>query len=63
MNDNSIPEEIQSRLKSGNACYHLVHNHLSSTLLSKNVMITIYRTIILPPHSFFGMVVKLGITY
>jgi hypothetical protein len=26
MNQNSIYEEIKSRLKSGNACYHLVQN-------------------------------------
>jgi hypothetical protein len=33
---------------SGNACYHSVQNLLSSSLLSKNVKIKIYRTIILP---------------
>jgi len=33
---NSIPEEIKSRLRSGNACYHLAQNLLSSRLLSKN---------------------------
>jgi len=47
-NQNSIPEEIKSRLKSGNACYHSVQNPLSSRLLSKNLKIKIYRTIILP---------------
>ena len=47
-NQNSIQEEIKSRLKSGNACYHLVQNLLSSSLLSKNLKIKIYRTIILP---------------
>ena len=36
-NQNSIPEEIESRLKSGNACYHSVQNLLSSGLLSKNL--------------------------
>jgi sorting nexin-29 len=45
---NSIHEEIKNRLKSGNACYHSVQNRLSSSLLSKNVKIKIYRTIILP---------------
>jgi hypothetical protein len=35
MNQNSIQEEIKSRLKSGNACYHLVQNLLSSSLLSR----------------------------
>ena len=43
-NQNSIPEEIKSRLRSGNACYH---SSLSSRLLSKNLKTKIYRTIIL----------------
>jgi len=47
-NQNSIAEEIKSRLKSRNACYHSVQNLLSSRLLSKNLKIKIYRTIILP---------------
>jgi len=47
-NQNSIPEEIKSRLRSGNACYHSVQNLLSSRLLAKNLKIKIYRTIILP---------------
>jgi len=47
-NQNSIQEEIMSRLKSGNACYHWVQNLLSFSLLSKNLKIKIYRTIILP---------------
>jgi len=47
-NQNSIAEEIKSRLRSGNACYNSVQNLLSSTLLSKNLKIRIYRTIILP---------------
>jgi len=34
-----IEEEIKSRLKSGNACYHSVQNLLSSRLLSKNTQI------------------------
>jgi hypothetical protein len=44
-NQNLIQEEI---LNSGNACYHLGQNLLSSHLLSKNVKIRIYKTIILP---------------
>jgi len=47
-NQNSIAEEIKSRLRSGSACYHSVQNLLSSWLLSKNLKIRIYRTIILP---------------
>jgi len=35
--DNYIQEEIKSRLKSGNAGYHSVHNLLSSNLLYKNL--------------------------
>jgi hypothetical protein len=44
-NQNFIQKEIKRRLNSGNACYHLVSNLLSSLLLSKNV--NIYKTIIL----------------
>jgi len=47
-NQNSITEEIKSRLRSGNACYHSVQNLVSLRLLSKNLNINIYRTIILP---------------
>jgi len=46
-NQNSIREEIKSRQKSGNACYHSVQNLLSSSLLFKNLKIKIYRTTIL----------------
>jgi len=34
-NQNSVQEEIKSRLKLGNACYHSVQNLLSSCLLFK----------------------------
>jgi len=47
-NQNSIAEEIKSRMRSGTACCHSVQNLLSSRLLSKNIKIKIYRTIILP---------------
>jgi hypothetical protein len=47
-NQNLIEEEIKRRLNSGNACYHSVQNFLSSHLLSKNLKIRIYKTIILP---------------
>jgi hypothetical protein len=47
-NQNLIQEEIKRRLNSGNACYHSVKNLLSSRLLSKNIKIRIYKTIILP---------------
>jgi len=38
-NQNSIHEEIKSRLKLGNACYYSVQNLLSSNLLFKNLKI------------------------
>ena len=47
-NQNSIQEEITSRLKSGSVCYHSLQNLLYSNLLSKNLKTEIYRTIILP---------------
>jgi hypothetical protein len=43
MNQNPIHEEIKSRLKSGNACYHLV----------QNIKIMTYRTIN-PPVVLYG---------
>jgi hypothetical protein len=46
-NQNLIQEKIK-RLYSANACYHSVQNLLSSPLLSKNIKIRIYKTIILP---------------
>jgi hypothetical protein len=45
---NCMHEEVKSRLESGNACYHLVQSLLSSCLLSRNVKVKIYKTIILP---------------
>jgi hypothetical protein len=47
-NQNLIHEEIKSRLNSGNSCYHSIQNLLSSHLLSKNIKIRIYRTVVLP---------------
>ena len=48
INKNSVQEEIKRRLKSGNDCYHSVQNLLSSNLLSKNLKIKTYKTLILP---------------
>jgi hypothetical protein len=39
MNQNPIQEELKSRLKSVNACYHSAQNLLCSKLLSKNLKI------------------------
>jgi hypothetical protein len=46
-NQNDIHDEIKSRLNSGNACYHSIQNFLSSRLISKNLKIKIYKTVIL----------------
>jgi hypothetical protein len=40
-NQNSIQEEVKSRLMLGNACYYSVQNLLSSRLLSKILKINI----------------------
>jgi len=47
-NQNSIQEEIKSRLESENACYHSVQNLLSYNLFSNNLKTKIYRIIIFP---------------
>jgi hypothetical protein len=47
-NQNSIHEEIKSRLNSRNASSLSVQNLVSSGFLYKNVKIKIYRNIILP---------------
>jgi hypothetical protein len=47
-NQNSIWEEIKSRLRSGFTCYRSVQNILSSHLQPKNIKIKIHRTQILP---------------
>ena len=48
MYQNSIQEEVKSRLKSENTCYNLVQNLLSYSLIPKNIMFKIDRTMILP---------------
>jgi hypothetical protein len=40
-------EEIKRRPNSGNACYHSVQSLLSYRLLSSNIKVKIYKTIIL----------------
>jgi hypothetical protein len=45
-NQNSIQVEIKCMLKSGNAGYHSARNLLSSFLLSKNIKIKGYRTVV-----------------
>ncbi|KAJ4429500.1 hypothetical protein ANN_21669 [Periplaneta americana] len=47
-NVNDTREEIKRRINMGNACYYSVENLLSSSLLSKNLKVRIYKTVILP---------------
>jgi hypothetical protein len=47
-NQKDIHDEIKSRLNSGNTCYYSVQNLLSSRLISKNMKIKIYKTVLLP---------------
>jgi hypothetical protein len=51
-------EEINSRLNSGNACYHSVQSILSSRQLFRNVKFKIYKIVI---FQLFGTGVKLGL--
>jgi Holliday junction resolvasome RuvABC ATP-dependent DNA helicase subunit len=46
--ENNIHDEIKNRLNLGNACYYSVQNLLSSCLMSKNLKIEMYKTVILP---------------
>jgi hypothetical protein len=46
-NKNDIHDEIKSTLNLGNACYSL-QNLLSSHLVSENLKIKIYKSVILP---------------
>ncbi|KAJ4450863.1 hypothetical protein ANN_02295 [Periplaneta americana] len=47
-NINDTQEEIKHRISMGNACYYSVEKLLSSSLLSKNLKVRIYKTVILP---------------
>ncbi|KAJ4439792.1 hypothetical protein ANN_07920 [Periplaneta americana] len=47
-NINDIREEIKRRINMGNECYYSVEKLLSSSLLSKNLKVTICKTVILP---------------
>ncbi|KAJ4442301.1 hypothetical protein ANN_12169 [Periplaneta americana] len=47
-NINDTREEIKRRINMGNACYYSVEKLLSSSLLSKNLKVRIYKTVLLP---------------
>jgi len=57
---NSIQEEIRSKLKSENAGSHSVQNLLPLNLLTKNIKINIYKTIIFP--TVLDMCKKMSLT-
>jgi hypothetical protein len=59
---NLIHEEIK-RLNLGNACYHSIQNLLSSRLLSNNIKIRIYKTIILPVVLYWCKTWSLTLTF
>jgi hypothetical protein len=45
---NHMHEEVNSRLNSGNACYHSIQRPVSSRLLSGNVKVKVCKIVILP---------------
>ncbi|KAJ4426183.1 hypothetical protein ANN_26992 [Periplaneta americana] len=47
-NMNDTREEIKRRINMGNPCYYSVEKLLSSSLLSKNLKVRIYKTVTLP---------------
>jgi hypothetical protein len=62
-NQNGIHDEIKSRLNSGNSYYYSVQKLLSSRLISKNLKIKLYKTVILPVvggRRWAGHVARMG---
>ena len=51
-NRNEMHKEIKHRLNSGNVCYYALHGLLSSQLLSKNIKLKIYKSVIPPVISY-----------
>jgi len=49
--DNSIEEEIKERIAAGNRAYH-VHKIFSSKLISRNVKLQLYNTLIRPTVTY-----------
>jgi hypothetical protein len=47
-NHNDTHDEIKSRLNSGNACFYSVQNFSFSRLITQNLKIKIYKSVILP---------------
>jgi hypothetical protein len=53
-------EDIKDRINSGNACYHSFQSLLSSRLLSRNVKVTMYKTV---TFRLFSVSVKRGLSH
>ena len=50
--DNSIEEEIKGRISAGNRTYHVHKKLFSSKLISRNVKLQLYNTIIRPTVTY-----------
>ena len=51
-NDNSMEEEIKERIAAGNWAYHVHKTLFSSKLISQNVKLQIYNTLIRPTVTY-----------
>jgi hypothetical protein len=50
--DSSIEEEIKERTAAGNQAYHVHKNSFTSKLISRNVKLQLYNTLIRPTVSY-----------
>jgi len=50
--DNSIEEEIQERIAAGNRAYHVHKKLFSSKLISQNIKLQLYNTLIHPTVAY-----------
>jgi hypothetical protein len=50
--DNSIEEEIKERIAAGNRAYHVHKKLLISKLISRNVKLQLYNTLIRPTVTY-----------
>ena len=50
--DNSIEEEIKERIEAGNTAYHAHKKLFTSKLISRNVKLQLYNTLIRPTVTY-----------
>jgi len=50
--DNSIEEEIKERIATGNRAYHVHKKLFSSKLMSRNIKLQLYKTLIRPTVTY-----------